>query len=90
MELEYTHSEVLMGKDDLDQFRSRLIDKLIGALSAEMDVSDEMRRRVVYAMIYYLFPAASQYIEAKRDGLTGPIEPVPHSLAERRVAQECC
>ena len=88
IELEDTHSELLMGKDDLDRSRSRLIDNLIGALDAEVDVNDEMRRRVVYAMIYYLFPAASQYIEAKRDELIGPIEPVPHSLAERRVAQE--
>ena len=88
IELEDTHSETLMGKDDLDQSRSRLIDKLIGASDAEGEVTDETRRRVVHAMIYYLFPAAIQYIEAKKNEFIGPIVPVPHNLTERRVAQE--
>ena len=87
-ELEDTHSETLMGRDDLDRFRSRLIDNLIGASGAEGEINDETRRRVVHAMIYYLFPAATQYIEAKKDELIGPIVPVPHNLTERRVAQE--
>ena len=87
-EFEDTHSETLMGKDDLDRSRSRLIDNLIAASDAEGEVTDETRRLVVHAMIYYLFPAATQYIEAKKDEFIGPVVPVPHNLTERRVAQE--
>ena len=87
-EIDETHSELLMGKEGLNQSQSRLIDNLIGVSGEKAEVIDEKRRDVVYTMIHYLFPAASQYIAAEKDGLIGPIVPVPHSLAECRVAQE--